>query len=64
MTYEINITQTLRLHFSALVEANSRDEAMVKFAEQNARGVFDIEWAEASDNEEILNEEVTVCRAD
>ena len=59
-TWEITITQTHHVTFTAYVKARSEQEAIEEFDHQNGNGKFEKEWRDATDYAEVTDEDMTV----
>lgn len=58
-TWEITITQTHHVTFTAYVKARSEQEAIEEFDYQNGNGKFEKEWRDATDYAEVTDEDMT-----
>lgn len=59
-TWEITITQTHHVTFTAYVKARSEQEAIEEFDHQNGNGKFEKEWRDAADYAVVTDEDMTV----
>ncbi len=59
-TWEITITQTHHVTFTAYVKARSEQEAIEEFDHQNGNGKFEKEWRDAMDYAVVTDEDMTV----